>query len=76
VLIVASAATLEIWAAGLDSLRRGLQNQVCACPRKSRPFFDHRRFYGFARQDKRHEHGLASAMLVGGQTRQAVAAID
>jgi hypothetical protein len=34
------------------------------------------RFDFFLREDKRHEHGLAASMLIGGQARQAIAAVD
>ena len=85
VLVVASAAAGEVRAGRQDAVRRRLDDRVGLRPREARLLLGEGGLDFFIGQDEGDEHGLAaSASLiirqtvrrVGGQTCQAVAAVD
>src|SRR5581483_1989151 len=75
-LIMASAATLEIWAHGLNPMRRSLQNLIGAPPRKATLLLVKCRINFFAFKNEWQKYCLAASLLVGRQTRQSVATIN
>src|SRR2546422_11550179 len=75
-LIVAAAAALKVGASWLDALWGSFEDFVCTGAGKSGLLLGDRRFHPFTSQHKRHEHSLSTAMLIGRQAGQPVAAIN
>src|SRR6202034_3524632 len=86
VLIVTPATAAKIWARRLNPVRRGLDNGVNRGSRKSRLLLGEASLNFFSGQDIRDENSLAALAgsicaetgggKIGGQTGQAIAAID
>lgn len=80
VLIVASAASAEIFALGLDAVRRSFDERFRARTSEARFFFCDRRFDFFSGENERDEDGFAASAVVtrriGGETGESVSAVD
>src|SRR5215470_1804730 len=76
VLVVASAATLEVWARRINTQGRGFQDALRLGSRKSRFLFRDGRFNLLASEYEGNKYGFSPAVLVGGETGKTVAAID
>src|SRR5271166_3554573 len=76
VLVVASATSAEVGASRLDALRCRSDHALQAGAAEASSALDNGNLDGIARDHKRNENSLAAAMLVSGQPRQAVSAIN
>jgi len=76
VLVVASAAALEVWTLRRDALRRSLKNRFQARPGKTRLLLGQVGFDLLAGQHEGNEDGFAASALVGGKAGKAIAAVD
>ena len=75
-LIVASAAALEVGATRIDAPRGGGKNSVQLSAREPGLLFPKNCFHSFAGQDKRNKYRFAGTLIVGGKARQPIPAID
>ena len=80
VLVLASAATPEVRTAGLDAVRRGLNDTLNGRSREAGLLLGERGLNPFAIQHEWDEYSFAAFVVVGGtlgrQARETVAAID
>src|SRR5580704_3160225 len=75
VLVVTASTLAEIRASRCDATGRSLKNLADTRASKATFLFQKRSLDGFAFEHKRQEDGFASAVLIGGQAREAVAAV-
>jgi hypothetical protein len=76
VLIMASAATAEMWAGWGDALRRWLDDRRGMGTSEAGLFLGERGFDFLSGENKRDEYGFAFSARVGGKAGESVAAID
>src|SRR5258708_7752852 len=75
-LVLASAATSEVGAVGLDAVRRGLEDSFNLRAREVGLLLGEFRLNLFPIQHERDEYGFAASVGVGRQAGEAVAAVD
>jgi len=75
-LIMTSTALLEVRTPRYDSMLRSTYDFFRPGPRKPRLLLNERRLHLLAFEHKGHEHSLPTSMLVSGQSRQTISAVD
>jgi hypothetical protein len=71
-----ATTVLKVPAARRNAMSRRFQNAIQATPSESRLLLEQGRFNFFALKHKRHKHSLAAPILVCGQARQPITAVN
>ncbi len=75
VLVMAASAFTEVRAFRRDAQGRSLQDVIDASTGEATFLFEQRSFDGLAFENEGQEDGFATAVFIGGQTRQPISAI-
>jgi hypothetical protein len=73
---MAAAATLKVRAGRGDAVRRGSNNRFSVGAREAGLFFENGGFHFFACNNKRKERCFATPVVVSGQAREAISAVN